>query len=86
MTDPKERASLIEAAATAFRSKTALGEVRSHPAWEDLDEEGRKEAFALAQQLRQVEAALDTAGLSSTAKAVLHQIRASRPGKPPETK
>jgi hypothetical protein len=75
MSDPKEREALIEAAATAFRSMSPHGDIRTHPAWEDLDEEGRKEAFLLSTKLRQLEAALDQDGLSTTAKAVLQKIK-----------
>jgi hypothetical protein len=75
MSDSKEREALIEAAASAFRGTTPLGEVLSHPAWEDLDEAGRKEAFALATKLRKLEAAIDPLGQSSTTKAVLQRLR-----------
>ncbi|MBC8067884.1 MAG: hypothetical protein IAG13_06070 [Deltaproteobacteria bacterium] len=49
--------------------------MRAHPAWHDLDGSGRREAFALAQATRTLEAALDSDGLSTTAKAVLARIR-----------
>ena len=75
MIDPKERAALIEAAASAFRGTTPLGEVRAHPAWEDLDEEGREEVFALTARLRKLEAALDAQSQSSTVKAVLQRLK-----------
>lgn len=78
MADPKERQALIEAAASAFRAQNAHGEILSNPAWEDLDEEGRKEAFDLAQKLRQLEAALDPKHLSSTTRSVLAKIRKSQ--------
>jgi hypothetical protein len=75
MSDSKEKEALIEAAASAFRGTTPLGELRTHPAWEDLDEEGRKEAFELAMKLRKLESALDPKGQSSTVKAILNRIR-----------
>jgi hypothetical protein len=68
---------LIEQAAGAFRGRDAHGNVLAHPAFHDLDAPGREEAFALAERLRPVEAALDPEGLSSTARAVLARIRAA---------
>ncbi len=75
MKDRGDRELLIEQAAGAFRSRAPDGTIRPHPAWSDLDEEGRKEAFEAARRLRQMEAALDPQGLSTTAKAVLARIR-----------
>ena len=69
---------LVEAAATAFRAEDASGALRSHPAWHDLDDRGRREAFDVAAELRLLESALDPEGLSSTARAVLARIRAAR--------
>ena len=66
---------LIEAAAGAFRERDPRGAVRFHPAWWDLDEAGRRAAFEAAVQSRALEAALDPAGLTSTARAVLARIR-----------
>lgn len=73
--DPAVRDALIEAAAGAWRGRTPHGEVRSHPAWHDLDAEGRVEAHDRAATSRALEAALDPQGLSSTARAVLARIR-----------
>ena len=74
-----ERESLVEAAAGAFRSRAADGRVQAHPAWHDLDEAGRREAFEAARQMRALEAAADPKGLSCTARAVLARIlKASR--------
>ena len=73
-----DRESLVEAAAGAWRPRDPDGAVRSHPAWHDLDEEGRREAFEAARQMRQLEAAADPQGLSGTAKAVLARIRGKR--------
>ena len=76
MGDPgKDREALIEAVAAAYRARDAHGAVQSHPAWHDLDDEGRREAFELSLSLRALEAALDPEGLSSTAHAVLARIR-----------
>ena len=70
-----DRESLIEAVAGAFRDQDPLGELRAHPAFFDLDDEGRVEAFEAARRLRVMEAALDAEGLSTTARAVLARIR-----------
>jgi hypothetical protein len=70
-----EREAMIEAAAGAFRARGPSGEVKAHPAWHDLDESGRAEAFEVARRLRRMEAAIDPDALSSTARAVLGRIR-----------
>lgn len=77
-TGPSDEELLIEQVASAHRppSRDAL---RYHPAWHDLDAAGRLRADALARDLRQVEAALDPEGLSSTARAVLARIEGRRP-------
>lgn len=69
-----EREILVEAAASAHRARDPDGNVRSHPAWHDLDEAGRREAFEVARQMRRLEAAADPEGLSATARAVLARI------------
>lgn len=75
MGDPgKDREILVEQAAGAFRARDPHGRVLAHPAWHDLDEAGRAEAFELAATLREMEAALDPEGLSATARAVLGRI------------
>jgi hypothetical protein len=71
----EDREMLLAAASTAWRPRDPLGRVRGHPAWHDLDEAGRREAFEETTRLRALEAALDPAGLSSTARAVLGRIR-----------
>jgi hypothetical protein len=73
---------LIEAAASAWRPRDPHGRFRYHPAWWDLDEAGRRAAFELTLQSRAVEAALDPAGLSTTARAVLARINARPSGSP----
>ena len=81
MSEPGEdRETLVEATAGAYRARDPHGQVMSHPAWHDLDEAGREEAFELARSLRRMEAALDPEGLSSTARAVLARIRAASLG------
>ena len=72
------RAILIEAATTAWRPQSPSGELRSHPAWSDLDPAGRLEAYETTRALRRLEAARDPEGLSSTARAVLARLRARR--------
>jgi hypothetical protein len=77
MTQPpasgSEDALLVEQVASAHRP-AGRDELRYHPAWHDLNEDGRRRAAALAQALRSVEAALDPDGLSTTARAVLARI------------
>ena len=69
---------LVEAAASAFRPATVDGGVGAHPAWHDLDDEGRGAAFELATALRKMEAALDPDGLSTTCRAVVARIARAR--------
>ena len=76
-TPGKDREALIEALAGAYRARSPHGEISSHPAFHDLDDEGRIEAFEAAERLRRMEAALDPQGLSTTARAVLARIRAA---------
>jgi len=73
----EDREDLIEQAAGAFRGRDPHGNILAHPAFHDLDEAGRDEAFALAARLRELEAALDPEGLSTTARAVLARIQAA---------
>lgn len=65
---------LIEQVAGAWRPDTD-DELRYHKAWHDLDATARQRAFARARALREVEAALDPEGLSTTARAVLARLR-----------
>lgn len=71
---PEDEARLIEEVASAWRPHDPR-ELRFHPAWHDLDERARLEAFEIAARLRRMEAALDPRGLSTTARAVLARIR-----------
>jgi hypothetical protein len=66
---------LVEAAAGAFRERGVNGDVRFAPAWWDLDEAGRRQAFEAACLNRVIEGALDPQGLSSTARAVVARLR-----------
>jgi hypothetical protein len=68
---------LIAESTSAWRPASARGELRFHPAWHDLDVEGRREAYEQTRRLRAMEAALDSRGLSSTARAVLARIKGS---------
>jgi hypothetical protein len=72
---PLERECLIEQVAGAHRERDAEGRLRAHPAWHDLDDDARREAFDLAIVTRRLEAALDPQRRSATAKAVLARIR-----------
>jgi hypothetical protein len=72
-----DRQGRIEAATTAWRPLRRDG-IGSHPSWEDLDEEGRKESFERTLALRQLEAAADPEGRSTTVLAVLARIRGPR--------
>jgi hypothetical protein len=72
-----DREALIEALAGAYRARDPHGVITSHPAFHDLDDAGRLEAFEAARRLRLVESALDPQGLSTTARAVLARIRAA---------
>lgn len=71
--DPRDRELLIEAAAGAHREPVARA-LPVHPAWYDLDQAGRIEAFEVSRRLRAMEAALDPDGCSTTVRAVLRRI------------
>ncbi len=71
----RERNILIEQAITAWRPRDPHGRLRSHHAWHDLDEAGRLQLFDETMVQRTLEAALDSEGLSSTARAVLAKIQ-----------
>jgi hypothetical protein len=68
---------LIEQVVSAFRQRFH-GELRSAPAWYDLSESEREAAFEQTLVSRSLEATLDPDGLSTTAHAVLTQIRGAR--------
>jgi hypothetical protein len=69
-----DRELAIERVAGAWRPLDRDGAVAGHPAWFDLDGRAREEAWRVAAGLRQLEAALDDRGLSSTSHAVLRRI------------
>jgi hypothetical protein len=72
------RESLQEAAITAWRSRDASGAILPHPAWADLDEAGRREAYEAILLSRAIEASVDPDGLSTTAHTILARIRRPR--------
>lgn len=70
----REREELIAQVTSAWRPRAVDGAARNHPAWHDLDGDGRQQAAAVTLRLRVMEAALDPGGLSSTVHAVLARI------------
>jgi hypothetical protein len=78
MTGRREREVLVEQAAGAWRPVRVDGAVGALPAWADLDEAGRAEAFEAARVSRRLEAALDARGWSTTVRAVVGRIVAAR--------
>ena len=66
---------LLEQVVSAHRGRRADGSIQSHPAWHDLDADGRRAAFEETLQQRKLEAAIDGEGLSTTARAVLARIQ-----------
>lgn len=70
----REEALLFEQVLSAHRARGVEGAVKSHPAWHDLDETGRREAFEETARLRQLEAAMDPQGHSTTVKALLSRL------------
>lgn len=75
---PADRELLVEQVAAAWRPRRPGGGVGSHPAWHDLDDAGRLEAFEAARVARRLEAALDDEGLSTTGSAVMARVRGER--------
>ena len=71
----REEQALLESATTAWRPRSHEGGLRAHPAWHDLDDSGRRQAYEATRELRAMEAALNPDGLSTTAMAVLQRIR-----------
>lgn len=64
---------LIERAVSAHRELSATGRVLSSPAWWDLTPEQRASLFDEQMVSRFIEAAIDSRGLTMTAKAVLNR-------------
>jgi hypothetical protein len=75
-TTPEERERLIEEVVSAHRAADPRGGHRPSPAFADLDEAGRQEAFERTLASRALEAALDPEGLSTTARLLLLRVRA----------
>jgi hypothetical protein len=71
----KPRDLLIEEAASAFRERNCWGRILPSPAWLDLSMEDRDRLFGSQLESRLVERALDPAGLSNTARAVLARLK-----------
>jgi hypothetical protein len=71
----REEELLVEQVTTAWRRRRADGSIAASPAWHDLDAGGRRAAFDETVRQRQLEAAVDPLGLSTTARAVLSRIR-----------
>ena len=74
MTTGGDREELIEAVTSAWRPRAPHGRIEEHPAWHDLDDTGRREAFEATLAARALEAALDPQGLTATARAVLARL------------
>jgi len=74
----REEEELLEQVTSAHRRRRADGGVQSHPAWHDLDEAGRRAAFEETLLQRKLEAAIDSEGLSTTARALLGRITAQK--------
>jgi hypothetical protein len=66
---------LIERVMSAHRPSDARRQLRFHPAWHDLNDAARQEAFERTLVARKLEAAADAEGLSTTAKAILAKLR-----------
>lgn len=71
---------LVEQVVGAHRPLDSLGRVQGHPAWHDLPQVERERAYAETVRARDLEAALDPEGLSTTARAVLTRILAAGSG------
>jgi hypothetical protein len=70
----REEELLVEQVVSAHRRRRADGSIQSHHAWHDLDADGRRAAFDETVRQRQLESAIDSNGLSTTARAVLERI------------
>ena len=70
-----DRDLIVEAATTAHRPVRSDGEIAFHPAFFDLDLQGREQLFAATWRQRELERCSDPAGLSATSRAVLQRLR-----------
>lgn len=75
MSDPTETKMLVEEATTAWRPRTPDGTILEHPAWGDLDGDGRQAAFDETVVTRRLERGMDSDGLSTTVHAVLSRLQ-----------
>jgi hypothetical protein len=76
----QEREALIEAVTTAHRTIDPFTRmVNGHPAFHDLDDEGRRIAYERTLVTRTLERALDPRGLSTTGHTVMGRLRRSAP-------
>jgi hypothetical protein len=75
---PDDRELLLERVAGAHRARDPFSRLKPEPAFFDLDETGRREAYELGVVTRRLEAALDPEGLSATGRAVMGRIMAAR--------
>lgn len=65
---------LLAEATSAVRGRDSDGTVREHRAFRDLPAEHREALYEETARLRRLEAALDPAGLSQTARELLRRI------------
>lgn len=72
---PEDREVAIEEVVSPWRERSGRGEVRSAPAWHDLDDAGRREAADAAAVARALERAADPRGWSATVHAVIARLR-----------
>ena len=73
MNTPTQTTQLVEAMTTAHRQRDPRS-LRFHPAFYDLDATGREAAYRATLEQRQLEAALDPDGLSTTARLILDRL------------
>lgn len=73
MNTPEEDDRLLEEVLNAWRPDRVAG-LNAHEAWFDLSEEARRAAYEATLWLREMEAALDGDGHSSTVARVLDML------------
>lgn len=73
MMDEKDRDEAIATATSAWRP-VGVHTMPVHPAWYDLDPDGRREVHDITRSLRTLEAAIDDQGWSSTVHSVLRRL------------
>ena len=65
---------ILESAVSSFRERDSGGRILPSPTWWDLSPEDRDALFRSQFESRILERALDPAGISSTARAVLSRL------------